>query len=113
MHLVSFKTGQRWLNAGSVELGSFVSQNRRLSSLSMAFSSENFTLNLVEFKHTSKLFLLFVFLLVSLRKEVIQPHLPIQLPCYDFTPLAKPTLKHCLHCWSARHALQVFPTRVV
>ena len=21
------------------------------------------------------------------RKEVIQPHLPVQLPCYDFTPL--------------------------
>ena len=21
-----------------------------------------------------------------LRKEVIQPHLPIRLPCYDFTP---------------------------
>ena len=23
----------------------------------------------------------------SLRKEVIQPHLPVRLPCYDFTPL--------------------------
>ena len=22
-----------------------------------------------------------------LRKEVIQPHLPIRLPCYDFTPI--------------------------
>ena len=22
------------------------------------------------------------------RKEVIQPHLPIRLPCYDFTPVA-------------------------
>ena len=22
------------------------------------------------------------------RKEVIQPHLPVRLPCYDFTPLA-------------------------
>ena len=26
-----------------------------------------------------------------LRKEVIQPHLPIRLPCYDFTPIANPT----------------------
>ena len=26
-----------------------------------------------------------------LRKEVIQPHLPIRLPCYDFTPVANPT----------------------
>ena len=27
-----------------------------------------------------------------LRKEVIQPHLPIRLPCYDFVPLAPHTL---------------------
>ena len=26
-----------------------------------------------------------------LRKEVIQPHLPIRLPCYDFTPIIHPT----------------------
>src|ERR671922_1130960 len=26
-----------------------------------------------------------------LRKEVIQPHLPVRLPCYDFTPIASPT----------------------
>ena len=25
------------------------------------------------------------------RKEVIQPHLLIRLPCYDFTPVANPT----------------------
>ena len=29
-----------------------------------------------------------------LRKEVIQPHLPIRLPCYDFTPIIKPTFGH-------------------
>ena len=28
---------------------------------------------------------------VLLRKEVIQPHLPIRLPCYDFTPIINPT----------------------
>lgn len=27
----------------------------------------------------------------SLRKEVIQPHLPIRLPCYDFTPVTGST----------------------
>ena len=27
-----------------------------------------------------------------LRKEVIQPHLPIRLPCYDFTPVIMPAL---------------------
>ena len=29
-------------------------------------------------------------LLDFLRKEVIQPHLPIRLPCYDFTPVIRP-----------------------
>ena len=29
-------------------------------------------------------------LLIFLRKEVIQPHLPIRLPCYDFTPVIDP-----------------------
>ena len=32
-----------------------------------------------------------------LRKEVIQPHLPIRLPCYDFTPIIGPTLDGWLH----------------
>src|SRR5918997_3328654 len=27
---------------------------------------------------------------VLLRKEVIQPHLPVRLPCYDFVPIADP-----------------------
>ena len=30
-----------------------------------------------------------------LRKEVIQPHLPIRLPCYDFTPVINPTFDSC------------------
>jgi hypothetical protein len=25
-------------------------------------------------------------------KEVIQPHLPVRLPCYDFTPVISPAL---------------------
>ena len=39
-------------------------------------------IDLLEFKH---------FCLLLLRKEVIQPHLPIRLPCYDFTPVIGPT----------------------
>ena len=35
-------------------------------------------------------------LLDSLRKEVIQPHLPIRLPCYDFTPIIEPTFGRAL-----------------
>ena len=27
-----------------------------------------------------------------LRKEVIQPHVPVGLPCYDFAPITDPTL---------------------
>ena len=32
-----------------------------------------------------------------LRKEVIQPHLPVRLPCYDFVPIADPTFDGSLH----------------
>ena len=33
--------------------------------------------------------------LVLHRKEVIQPHLPIRLPCYDLTPIIEPTFDSC------------------
>ena len=29
------------------------------------------------------------------RKEVIQPHLPVRLPCYDFVPITNPTFDGC------------------
>ena len=32
---------------------------------------------------------------ILLRKEVIQPHLPIRLPCYDFTPIIDSTFDCC------------------
>ena len=35
-------------------------------------------------------------LLDFLRKEVIQPHLPIRLPCYDLTPITEPTFDGCV-----------------
>ena len=31
-----------------------------------------------------------------LRKEVIQPQVPLRLPCYDFTPVADPTVVGCV-----------------
>ena len=46
------------------------------------------------------------------RKEVIQPQLPLRLPCYDFTPIADPTFDGCLPCGLA-HRLRVLPTFVV
>src|SRR5947199_9875084 len=33
--------------------------------------------------------------LVLPRKEVIQPQLPLRLPCYDFVPVTDPTLGGC------------------
>ncbi len=35
-------------------------------------------------------------LLVFLRKEVIQPQVPLRLPCYDFAPVIDPTVAGCL-----------------
>ena len=32
----------------------------------------------------------------SLRKEVIQPQVLLQLPCYDFTPITDHTMDTCL-----------------
>jgi len=39
---------------------------------------------------------------------VIQPHLPVRLPCYDFVPITSPTLNGCPSCELA-HRLQVLP----
>ena len=47
-----------------------------------------------------------------LRKEVIQPHLPIRLPCYDFTPIIDPTFDSSLLC-RLGHRLRVLSTFVV
>ncbi len=47
-----------------------------------------------------------------LRKEVIQPHLPVRLPCYDFTPIADPTFDGSLPK-GLGHRLRVLPTFVV
>ena len=33
-----------------------------------------------------------------LRKEVIQPQVPLRLPCYDFTPITNHTVGTCLPC---------------
>src|SRR5260370_39748285 len=38
-----------------------------------------------------------MFFVVLLRKEVIQPHLPVRLPCYDFVPIADPTFDTSPH----------------
>src|SRR5690625_5666254 len=35
-------------------------------------------------------------LVMLLRKEVIQPHLPVRLPCYDLVPITDPTFDSSL-----------------
>jgi hypothetical protein len=47
--------------------------------------------------------------LVLLRKEVIQPHLPVRLPCYDFVPIADPTFDSSPP-YGLGHWLRVLPT---
>ena len=33
--------------------------------------------------------------MLLLRKEVIQPQVPLRLPCYDFIPITSHTFGHC------------------
>lgn len=49
-------------------------------------------------------------LVMLLRKEVIQPHLPVRLPCYDLVPIANPTFDSSLT--RIGHWLRVLPTFV-
>ncbi len=46
------------------------------------------------------------------RKEVIQPQLPLRLPCYDFTPVTNSTFDRSLPC-GLGHGLRVSPASVV
>jgi hypothetical protein len=41
-----------------------------------------------------------------LRKEVIQPQVPLRLPCYDFTPVTVHSLGTCLSCELAQPLLE-------
>ena len=56
--------------------------------------------------------LIFSRLNILLRKEVIQPHLPIRLPCYDFTPITNPTFDGSL-LFRLSHRLRVLLAFVV
>ena len=41
-----------------------------------------------------------------LRKEVIQPQVPLRLPCYDFTPVTSHSLGICPPCGLAGSLLE-------
>lgn len=49
-------------------------------------------------------------MVMLLRKEVIQPHLPVRLPCYDLVPITDPTFDSSLTRMG--HWLRVLPTFV-
>ena len=51
-------------------------------------------------------------LIVPLKKEVIQPHVPVRLPCYDFTPLTSFAFVTCPPL-GLTQPLRAPPTRVV
>src|SRR4029077_18357519 len=40
------------------------------------------------------------------RTEVIQPQVPLRLPCYDFTPVTSPSLGTALPCGLAKPLLE-------
>ena len=60
-----------------------------------------FVIELKEIRGRRPLDLPIVHLVFFLRKEVIQPQVPLRLPCYDFTPVADLTVVGCFLAVSA------------
>ena len=92
-----------------VELLTSCLQGRRSSQTELypQILASLFNVQLVHWQINNK----YIPLLSLLRKEVIQPHLPIRLPCYDFTPIISSTFDCCL--LKLAHRLRVFPTLMV
>ena len=75
--------------------GFAVLQNRTTSRKTVSLIPSGFSIDYS--KRIFRRFRLTLYLVPVLhRKEVIQPHLPIRLPCYDFTPVAYPTFGSAL-----------------
>ena len=49
---------------------------------------------------------------ILLRKEVIHPHVPVGIPCYDFTPIIDPTFDSSFP-FGFGHRLRVLSTLMV
>ncbi len=62
--------------------------------LSIVTDREYIDKNLMSFRKGRQVFEV----LRILRKEVIQPQVPLRLPCYDLVPIAELTLGACLLC---------------
>ena len=55
------------------------------------FSKIDFSEILLRLPKLNRKYLLLLFLYFLLRKEVIHPHVPVGIPCYDLTPVIGPT----------------------
>ena len=72
----------------NLQLKSFRSLDLTILTYNCQLSIVNRQLHYLVFQNRTDILNLLVLLL---RKEVIQPHLPVRLPCYDFTPLTRHT----------------------
>ena len=80
-------------------MGTGVTQWRIVTENCLVFIEDR-TVQHREFRELLDNFLLSFFVLFFFfRKEVIQPHLPIRLPCYDFTPVICLTFGSSLLSW--------------
>ena len=77
-----------FFNGYSVSFRSLKIEQRFKNSLQSVLGPLVFSLSLLEYGKSVKIYH------VLHRKEVIQPHLPIRLPCYDLTPITSPTFDH-------------------
>ena len=78
------------IDTGSISLSEvlspYVDRTTFLTKLCLHFRSASLSVHALD-NSTVKHISIFYFFP---RKEVIQPHLPIRLPCYDFTPVIRP-----------------------
>ena len=94
-----------------VELLTSCLQGRRSSQTELYPHNSKYLISMYLYKVHWKINNKYLFNISLLRKEVIQPHLPIRLPCYDFTPIIGSTFDCCLV--KLAHRLRVFPTLMV
>ncbi len=92
---LSYRPEKRWVASMTKEekrrrrLPAYVNEIVRLAPIRLVFQSEPIACSELQGRG------------LILRKEVIQPQVPLRLPCYDFTPVADLTVAGCLLAVSA------------
>ena len=83
--------------AASCQVGRRMTDDGGQKSFAPASSSDNVFLSSDESEQrTTSVVRPLTSVIRILRKEVIQPQVPLRLPCYDFTPVADPTVAGCI-----------------